>query len=207
MEKNSPISTKGADRRWKGERHRSLRVEIRNGALTKRKIDYSSGSFVLTGLIEAAAIRYTGLGIEELSMDGKAEILFADQFIATAVVLGVLYNITKSFSPIPRDIYAYDLREPFNLQKGEVFYGVSEQVVAYATCCAYQCCCICSCTSHSWRISLALCSRHCFGISYAQTRNLLTQITIHAIWNSGIILLLTFLRVQGYDIKELLQAS
>ncbi|XP_057950014.1 uncharacterized protein LOC131145009 isoform X2 [Malania oleifera] len=45
------------------------------------------------------------------------------------------------------------------------------------------------------------------GFSYAQTRNLLTPITIHAFWNSGVILLLTFLQLQGYDIKELLQAS
>nr|AAT38683.2 CAAX amino terminal protease family protein, putative [Solanum demissum] len=33
------------------------------------------------------------------------------------------------------------------------------------------------------------------GFSYAQTRNLLTPITIHALWNSGVILLLTFLQV------------
>ncbi|KAI9169013.1 hypothetical protein LWI28_005494 [Acer negundo] len=45
------------------------------------------------------------------------------------------------------------------------------------------------------------------GFSYAQTRNLVTPITIHAFWNSGVILLLTFLQLQGYDIKELLQAS
>ncbi|KAJ0975291.1 hypothetical protein J5N97_017256 [Dioscorea zingiberensis] len=45
------------------------------------------------------------------------------------------------------------------------------------------------------------------GLSYAQTRNLLTPITIHSFWNSGVILLLTFLQVQGYDIRELLQAS
>jgi hypothetical protein len=41
---------------------------------------------------------------------------------------------------------------------------------------------------------------HCYagvvlGFSYAQTRNLLTPITIHAFWNSGVILLLTFLQV------------
>ncbi|VAI71535.1 unnamed protein product [Triticum turgidum subsp. durum] len=33
------------------------------------------------------------------------------------------------------------------------------------------------------------------GFSYSQTRNLLTPITIHAAWNSGVILLLTFLQV------------
>ncbi|KAM0831640.1 hypothetical protein ACQ4PT_065399 [Festuca glaucescens] len=45
------------------------------------------------------------------------------------------------------------------------------------------------------------------GFSYSQTRNLLTPITIHAVWNSGVILLLTFIQLQGYNIKELLQAS
>lgn len=45
------------------------------------------------------------------------------------------------------------------------------------------------------------------GLSYAQTRNLLTPITIHALWNSGVILLLTFLLLQGYDIRELLRAT
>eukprot|EP01018_Ginkgo_biloba_P038508 Gb_30141 [translate_table: standard] len=43
------------------------------------------------------------------------------------------------------------------------------------------------------------------GFSYAQTRNLVTPITIHAFWNSGVIVLLTFLRLQGYDIQEFLQ--
>ncbi|CAA7401916.1 unnamed protein product [Spirodela intermedia] len=45
------------------------------------------------------------------------------------------------------------------------------------------------------------------GLSYAQTRNLLTPIAIHALWNSGVIILLTFLQVQGYDIRELVQGS
>ncbi|XP_020409557.1 uncharacterized protein LOC18792855 [Prunus persica] len=35
-------------------------------------------------------------------------------------------------------------------------------------------------------------------LSYAHTCNLLTPITIHALWNSGVILLLTFLQLQGY---------
>ncbi|PPD67610.1 hypothetical protein GOBAR_DD35519 [Gossypium barbadense] len=45
------------------------------------------------------------------------------------------------------------------------------------------------------------------GFSYAQNRNLVIPIAIHAFWNSGVILLLTFLQLQGYDIKELLQAT
>ncbi|KAL5981150.1 hypothetical protein ACLOJK_029070 [Asimina triloba] len=44
-------------------------------------------------------------------------------------------------------------------------------------------------------------------IVYFQTRNLLTPIIIHSLWNSGVILILTFLQIQGYDIKELLQSG
>lgn len=43
------------------------------------KIEIFPGSFVLTGLVEAAAIPYLGLSIEKLSLDEKAEILFLDQ--------------------------------------------------------------------------------------------------------------------------------
>ncbi|KAG0448938.1 hypothetical protein HPP92_027580 [Vanilla planifolia] len=44
------------------------------------------------------------------------------------------------------------------------------------------------------------------GFSYAQTRNLLTPITIHGLWNTGVILLLIFLQYQGYDVRQVLQA-
>jgi hypothetical protein len=40
-----------------------------------------------------------------------------------------------------------------------------------------------------------MCTGVALGFSYSQTRNLLTPITIHAVWNSGVILLLTFLQV------------
>lgn len=43
------------------------------------KFKFCSDSFVLTGLVETAAIPYLGLKIEELSLDEKAEILFLDQ--------------------------------------------------------------------------------------------------------------------------------
>lgn len=41
------------------------------------------------------------------------------------------------------------------------------------------------------------------GFSYAQTHNLLTPITIHALWNSGVILLLTFLSVKHQSHSEI----
>ncbi|MED6169073.1 hypothetical protein PIB30_017825 [Stylosanthes scabra] len=43
------------------------------------------------------------------------------------------------------------------------------------------------------------------GISYAQTRNLLAPITIHAFWNTGVTLLLSSLQLQGQYIEELFQ--
>lgn len=51
--------------------------------LVKNEIKIFPGSFILTGLIETAAIPYLGLKIEELSLDEKAEILFVDQRYAT----------------------------------------------------------------------------------------------------------------------------
>jgi len=40
----------------------------------------------LTGLIETASIPYVGLDVEALSLDEKAEILFADQAYGTVVL-------------------------------------------------------------------------------------------------------------------------
>ncbi|KAG8366342.1 hypothetical protein BUALT_Bualt17G0069900 [Buddleja alternifolia] len=237
-------------------------------------------SFVLTGLIEAASIQYSGLKIEELSLDEKAEILFADQAIATAVVIAVLYSLTKSFSPLPDDIYRYDWREPFDLKKGWLLWagiGLGGALAAIAATGAamsffngetppqretdalvqllpligsspISTACLLGITGvlapileetvfrGFFMVSLTkwlptplavLVSASVFagahltpgefpqlfvlgtalGLSYAQTRNLLTPIMIHAFWNSGVILLLTFLQLQGYDIKELIQAS
>ncbi|XP_072955349.1 uncharacterized protein [Typha angustifolia] len=40
------------------------------------------------------------------------------------------------------------------------------------------------------------------GLIYAQTRNLLAPMAMHALWNSGVILLLTFLHSHGYEIQK-----
>lgn len=236
-------------------------------------------SFVLTGLVEAAAVPYLGLRIEELSLDEKAEILFLDQGVTTAVVLGILYGIANTFRPLPEDIYRYDWREPFNLQKGwllwagiglvgaltaialtgaalSFFSGESPQretdalvrLLPLIGSSSISTACLLGITGvfaplleetvfrGFFMVSLTkwvptpvavIISAAVFalahltpgefpqlfvlgtalGFSYAQTRNLLTPITIHALWNSGVILLLTFLLLQGYDIKELLQAT
>ncbi|XP_047958230.1 membrane-embedded CAAX protease MroQ isoform X1 [Salvia hispanica] len=233
-------------------------------------------SFVLTGLIEAAAVEYSGIQIEELSLDEKAEVLFLDQGIATTVVLAVLYSLTKSFSPLPDDIYRYDWRDPFNLQKGWLLWagiGLGGALAAIAgtgvvmsffngeppqreTDALVRLLPLIGSSSIStaalvgivgvlapileetvfrgfFMVALTkwlptplavLVSAAVFagahltpgefpqlfvlgtalGLTYAQTRNLLAPITIHALWNSGVILLLTFLQLQGYDIKDLL---
>ncbi|KAJ8646602.1 hypothetical protein MRB53_008350 [Persea americana] len=40
------------------------------------------------------------------------------------------------------------------------------------------------------------------GLVYAQTRNLLAPIAMHACWNLGVIVLLTYLQLQGYEIEK-----
>ncbi|KAF3945431.1 hypothetical protein CMV_028204 [Castanea mollissima] len=235
-------------------------------------------SFILAGLTEAVAIPYLGIRLEDLNLDEKAEILFLDQGITTAVILGVLYTIANKFQPLPEDVYHYDLRDPFSLQKGWLLWagiGLGGAVMAVALTGAalsfggespqretdalvrllpligsssISTACLVGITGvfaplleenvfrgffmvslTKWVptpvavfISAAVFAlAHltpgefpqlfvlgtALGFSYAQTRNLLTPITIHAFWNSGVILLLTFLQLQGYDIKELLQAT
>ncbi|CAN0896579.1 hypothetical protein LINGRAHAP2_LOCUS18583, partial [Linum grandiflorum] len=92
-------------------------------------------SFVLTGFVEVETLPFLGIKFEELSLDQKAEMLFLDQSLTTAVVLGVLYSITKSFGPLPDDIFRYDLKEPFNLRKGWLLWagiGLGSAVLAIA---------------------------------------------------------------------------
>lgn len=236
-------------------------------------------SFVFTGLVEAAAIPYLGIRIQELSSDEKAEILFLDQGVTTAFVLGILYVVANSFRPLPEDVFCYDWREPFSLQKGwllwagiglvgalsaialtgavmSFFSGESPQretdalvqLLPLIGSSSISTACLVGITGvfaplleetvfrGFFMVSLTkwvptpvavIISAAVFalahltpgefpqlfvlgttlGFSYAQTRNLLTPITIHAFWNSGVILLLTFLQLQGYDIKELVQAT
>ncbi|KAK9935156.1 hypothetical protein M0R45_022268 [Rubus argutus] len=236
-------------------------------------------SFVLTGLVEAAVIPYLGLSVQDLSLDEKAEFLLVAQGVTTAAILGVLYTVASTFQPLPQDIYRYDWREPFSLQKGWLLWagiGLVGAVAAVALTGAVtslfsgesperekdalvsllpligsssiSTACLLGITGVLAPILEETVFRGFFmvsmtkwvptpvavvisaavfalahltpgefpqlfvlgaamGLSYAQTRNLLTPITIHALWNSGVILLLTFLQLQGYDIKELLQAT
>ncbi|KAJ4973862.1 hypothetical protein NE237_007036 [Protea cynaroides] len=236
-------------------------------------------SFVLTGLVQAAVTSYLGLQIGELSLDEKAELLFVDQAILTAIVLGVIYGFTSTFQPLPEDLFCYDPKEPFSLRKGWLLWagvGLAGSLLAItltgavmtffsgetpqretdalvrllpligssniSTAClvgitgvlapmleetVFRGFLMVSLTKWCPTPISVLLSAALFaiahltpgefpqlfvlgialGFSYAQTRNLLTPITIHALWNSGVILILTFLQLQGYDIRELLQAS
>ncbi|XP_020255051.1 uncharacterized protein LOC109832007 [Asparagus officinalis] len=236
-------------------------------------------SFALTGLVEASALPYLGFQGGDVSLDEKAEILFAGQFTVTAVVLGVVYGITNRFQPLPDDLFRYDWKEPFSLRNGWLLWagiGLGGAIIAVAlagavlttfngdppqreadalvqllpligssgisTACligitgvlapvleetVFRGFLVASLTKWfpspvSILISAAVFAlAHltpgefpqlfalgiALGLSYAQTRNLLTPIVIHALWNSGVILLLTFLQLQGYDLRELLQAS
>ncbi|KAK7362290.1 hypothetical protein VNO77_04400 [Canavalia gladiata] len=235
--------------------------------------------FVLTGLVEVTALPYLGIKPDVLSLDEKAEILFLDQGITTAVVLGIIYGIVNTFQPLPEDIFKYDWREPFNLQKGWLLWGgvglvgaiIAIALLGFAVSffngeppqretdalvqllpligsSTLRTACLVGITGvlaplleetvfrGFFMVSLTkwvptpvavVLSAAVFalahltpgefpqlfvlgialGFSYAQTHNLLTPITIHAFWNSGVILLLTFLQLQGYDIKEFLQTT
>ena len=43
------------------------------------KFKFGPGSFALTGLVEAVALPYLGIQVQQLTLDEKAELLFLDQ--------------------------------------------------------------------------------------------------------------------------------
>ncbi|KAH0877426.1 hypothetical protein HID58_064820 [Brassica napus] len=233
-------------------------------------------SFVLTGLTEMVALPYLGIDVQKLSLDDKAEILFLDQGLTTLAVLAVIFTVAKTFEPLPEDILRYDLKQPFNLQKGWLVWsgiglvgavgaialtgvalslfrtetperevdslmkllpligssnistlslvGITGVLAPLLEETVFRGFFMVSLTKWVPTPIAIIISAAAFalahltpgefpqlfilgsvlGLSYAQTRNLITPMVIHGFWNSGVILLLTFLQVQGYDIKELL---
>ncbi|KAL1355962.1 uncharacterized protein LOC107489518 isoform X2 [Arachis duranensis] len=196
--------------------------------------------FVFTGLVEAAAVINLGIQYDELSLDEKSEISFAEQGLITAVVLGIIYRMANSYQPLSEDFFKYDWGVPFDLQKGWLLWagiGLAGALTAMAMTGAVM-----SFFSGetpemeidslvtllpsigslniTFRVptpvaiiisaavfALAHFTPEAFpqlfvlgtfmGISYAQTRNLLAPITIHAFWNTGVALLLSSLQLQG----------
>ncbi|CAH8389038.1 unnamed protein product [Eruca vesicaria subsp. sativa] len=192
-------------------------------------------SFVLTGLTEMAALPYLGIDVEKLSLDEKAEILFLDQGITTAVILAVIFTVAKTFEPLPDDIFRYGTYSLMQLLpligssniSTLSLVGITGILAPLLEETVFRGFFMVSLTKWTPTPIAIIISSAAFalahltpgefpqlfilgsvlGLTYAQTRNLITPMVIHGFWNSGVILLLTFLQVQGYDIKELLQAS
>ncbi|KAG2268234.1 hypothetical protein Bca52824_062789 [Brassica carinata] len=239
-------------------------------------VNFACLCFVLTGLTEMVALPYLGIDVQKLSLDDKAEILFLDQGLTTLAVLAVIFTVAKTFEPLPEDILRYDLKQPFNLQKGWLVWsgiglvgavgaialtgvalslfrtetperevdslmkllpligssnistlslvGITGVLAPLLEETVFRGFFMVSLTKWVPTPIAIIISAAAFalahltpgefpqlfilgsvlGLSYAQTRNLITPMVIHGFWNSGVILLLTFLQVQGYDIKELL---
>ncbi|KAH9295779.1 hypothetical protein KI387_039367, partial [Taxus chinensis] len=88
-------------------------------------------SFLLTGLIETAALSYLGLRHGRLtSFDERATLLFVDQFLITAVGLAVIYAFVKPYQPLPDDLFRFEWKEPLNLYKGWLLWGGIGLIVA-----------------------------------------------------------------------------
>ncbi|KAL8035567.1 hypothetical protein ABFX02_12G105600 [Erythranthe guttata] len=234
-------------------------------------------SCALTVLIEAAAVIYSGITTDKLSLDQLAGFCFLSQGIPTVVILAVQLSLTKSLSPIPEDIYKYDLREPFDLKKGWLLWAgigyvgaraaiyLTNSVMSFinyrpkreidyimillpmighstfSTACllgmvgvlapileetVFRGFLMVSLTKWfpipvSVLLSAAVFALAHFdvgglpqlfahgivlGFCYAQTRNLVTPITIQALWNTRICLLLSYLLHKGYDVRGMLQS-
>ncbi|XP_027909778.1 uncharacterized protein LOC114168973 [Vigna unguiculata] len=210
-----------------------------------------------------------------LSLNVEAVMLLLDIGITTAVILGIIYSVADTFQPLPEDFFKYDLREPFNLQKGWLLWagvglvsafianvltrvavsifsggppkGQTDALVILAplvgssnlgTACRLVVSCVLiplleetvfrgflMTSLTKWvptPVAVVIISSlfalahlrpaqfpHIFvigsvlGFSYAQTRNLLTPITIHAFWNLLVIYVTFFSRKLDGNILSL----
>lgn len=45
------------------------------------------------------------------------------------------------------------------------------------------------------------------GFAYVRSRNLLTPMLVHGLWNGGVLVVLTVLAAQGFDLKTIVDAN
>ncbi|CAB4300596.1 unnamed protein product [Prunus armeniaca] len=140
-----------------------------------------AGAIVAIAVTGATASLFKGESLER-EEDALVSLfpLIASSSVSTACLLGV----TGVLAPILEETVFQGF-----------FYVLHDSVGTYSSCYWNKCSCICTCTSHSGRVSQLFVLGSAVGLSYAQTRNILTPITIHALWNSRVILLLTFLHI------------
>lgn len=235
-------------------------------------------SFLFTGL--AVSVLLTQLGLRQrqlLDFDERSLVVFINQILQTFVGTWVIKACIKSHNPLPRDLFNYDLRDPFSVSRGWLLWSVvgtfcgtaavflagslttfvnGEPIPREGQDALLQLLPLIGASSTSTALLLAvigvlapfleetvfrgflltsltkwmptsaavILSAGAFalahftpgeipqlfalgvvlGFAYSKSGNLLTPIVIHGLWNSGVLLVLTVLRMQGYDIQELI---
>lgn len=235
-------------------------------------------SFLLTGLAVSVVSVKLGFGRRQfMEMDEQSLFVFIHQLLQTIAGLSAINIVVSPFKPLPPEIFSFDWRSPFDLQRGWLLWGAGGVLLAGPCVVAaaaitsfangeppprddadalsqllpligispastaslivvtgvlaplleetvFRGFLLTSLTKWVSTPAAILISAGAFalahltpgefpqlfalgvvlGLSYAQTRNLFTPVFIHSLWNSGVVILLTALRLQGYDIKELL---
>ncbi|EFJ04302.1 hypothetical protein SELMODRAFT_58140, partial [Selaginella moellendorffii] len=81
-------------------------------------------SFFVTGL--ATAVLGHNLGIDRreiLDMDEQAAFILFSQVLQTITGLGTINLVTTKYQPLPSDMFVYDFRKPFDLQRGWLLWS------------------------------------------------------------------------------------
>ncbi|XP_002994633.2 uncharacterized protein LOC9641232 isoform X1 [Selaginella moellendorffii] len=235
-------------------------------------------SFFVTGL--ATAVLGHNLGIDRreiLDMDEQAAFILFSQVLQTITGLGTINLVTTKYQPLPSDMFVYDFRKPFDLQRGWLLWsgigilcaggavvltsiivssvngelppredndalsqllpliGVSPLSTASLIVVTGALAPLLEETVFRGFLLTSLTKRlpvpvavvlsaaafalaHLtpgefpqlfalgivIGFAYSKTHNMLTPILIHATWNSGVVVALTALSFQGYDLSQVL---
>ncbi|KAL3684501.1 hypothetical protein R1sor_002523 [Riccia sorocarpa] len=235
-------------------------------------------SFLLTGLLVSVVAAQFGIGRRQyMSLDDQAVYILIHQLAQTVAGLSIVNFAVNKYKPLPAGLFTFDLKSPFNLERGWLLWalfglvcsggavvaasyisaaingqpparddtdalvqllpiigasplstasliGVTGVLAPLLEETVFRGFLMTSLTKWMPTPAAVVLSAGAFagahltpgefpqlfalgiilGFSYAQTRNLACPMLIHCIWNSGVVIVLTLLRLQGFDIQELL---
>ncbi|KAI5067862.1 hypothetical protein GOP47_0016207 [Adiantum capillus-veneris] len=82
-------------------------------------------SFLFTGLAVSVLLAQLGFRHRQLlDVDERSLVIFINQILQTFVGTFVIKICTKSYIPLPRDLFYYDFRDPFSFSRGWLLWSV-----------------------------------------------------------------------------------
>ncbi|XP_010276955.1 PREDICTED: uncharacterized protein LOC104611555 isoform X3 [Nelumbo nucifera] len=176
-------------------------------------------SILLTGIVESAGLGVMQPHAENVTphlhgTDEEAIRLFLDELLKTAVKLSVLYVFVSPYQPFPDNVFSYSINASLlgilgilaplceeTIYRGFLMTSLTKWLPVPLSIIVSS---IVFTLAHQspGKSTEILIFGVVLGLVYAQTRNLLAPIIMHACWNLGVIFTLIYFQSQGQDIQK-----